>query len=158
MLEMIFAKIGGAFLDRIFGGILDISKAVINKQITEIEAKAKMQSLLIGAAKDIEVTHSNDLVKTYDTFWKAADTDKTNIMKIGWAAALFSQIFVLFWAQWCAPALYAWGYMDKGWHAGGTTDWSYALIGALLGLGPLVLRTGPGAGSIGDRLKAMVGK
>jgi hypothetical protein len=156
MLEAIFAKLGGAFLDRIFGGILDISKAVINKQITEIDAKKQLLSLFISGWKDVEVEHSKDLVETYRTFWTAADSDKTNLMKIMWAAALGSQIWVLFWAQWVAPFLYAYGLMDKGWHAGGTTDWSYALVGALLGLGPMVLRTGPTGGSITDKLKALI--
>lgn len=158
MLEMIFAKLGGAFLDRIFGGILDISKAVINKQVTEIEAKKQLLSLFISGWRDIEVEHSKDLTATYQTFWTAADNDKSNLMKRMWAVALGSQLFVLFWAQWVAPFLYAYGFMDKGWHAGGTVDWAYALVGALLGLGPLVLRTGPGATSLPDKLKALIGK
>lgn len=159
MLEAIFAKLGGAFLDRIFGGILDISKAIINKQITEVEAKKQLLSLFISGWKDVEVAHSNDLRETYKTFWTAADNDKSNLMKRMWAVTLGSQIFVLFWQQWVAPLLYAYGYMGKGWHDGGTGVWSYALVGGLLGMGPLVLRSGPGAAALNaDKLKALIGK
>lgn len=159
MLEVLLAKLGGAFLDRIFGGILDISKAVINKQVTDIEAKKQMLSLFITGAKEIEVTHSNDLRETYKAFWTAADNDKSNLMKRMWAVTLGSQVFVLFWQQWVAPFLYAYGYMDKGWHDGGTGVWSYALVGGLLGMGPLVLRAGPGAGTLNaDKMKSLIGK
>lgn len=158
MLELIFAKLGGAFLDRIFGGILDISKAVINKQVTEIEAKKQMMSLFISGAKEIEVTHSNDLRETYKTFWTAADNDKSNLMKRMWAVALGSQIFVLFWSQFCVPLLFAYGLLPN-WKAGTSAEWAYLLVGALLGMGPLVLRNGPGQGALNpDKLKALISK
>lgn len=159
MLEMIFAKLGGAFLDRIFGGILDISKAVINKQVTEVEAKKQMLSLFISGWKEVEVAHSNDLQETYKTFWTAADNDKTNMMKRMWFVVTASQAFVVFWVQWVAPMLYAYGFMDKGWHDGGTSVWAYALLGGLMGFGPLVLRAGPGASPLSpDKLKSLIGK
>jgi hypothetical protein len=160
MLELIFAKLGGAFLDRIFGGLLDIGKAVVNKQVTEIEAKAKIQGLFITAARDIDVAHSHDLADTYKTFWGAAEKDNTNIMKIMWAAALGSQIWVLFWSQFFVPLMYAYDYMPKGWHAGTSAEWAYLLIAGLLGMGPAILRGGPAAGTAGGligSLKSIIG-
>lgn len=159
MLEAIFAKIGAGFIDRIFGGVLDIAKAVINKQVTDIEAKKQMTMLVTSAIKDIELKHADVLAQTYATFWNAADNDKTGLLKFMWAVTVASQVWVLFWAQWCAPMLYAYGYMDKGWKDGGTSGWAYALVGALLGLGPMVLRTGPAAGGgLLAGLKALIGR
>lgn len=42
--------------------------------------------------------------------------------------------------------------------SGSTADWAYLLVAACLGMAPVVLRSGPGAGGIADKLKAMVGK
>src|SRR5690348_8187596 len=68
MLAAIFNSIGGAFIDKIFGGLLDLGKQVINKQITEIEARTKMLALVMDAIKSIEVSHSEVLGKTYESF------------------------------------------------------------------------------------------
>lgn len=159
MLEAIFAKLGGVVLDRIFGGIVDIAKQVINKQITEIEARKQMGMLFMTAFKEIEVSHAQVLAETYKTFWSAASDDKSNIMKVMWAAALGSQIFVLFWSQWCVPLAFAYGWLPS-WKAGTTAEWSYLLIAGLLGMGPTVLRSGPAAGNAGGivgMLKTLVG-
>jgi len=159
MFAAIIAQLGGAFISKFIDGALEAFKAYENKQISLEELKDRLLGLMVGAARDIEVSHSETLAKTYATFWQAADSDKSNIMKIMWASALGSQIFVLFWAQWCAPLLYAYGYMDKGWRAGTTVEWAYLLIGALLGLGPMVLRNGPAAGSnVTAALKNLLGK
>lgn len=158
-LSAIVSFFAGPLVDKLIAPLTHIFDGYINKQITEAQLREQVQALLIGAFKDIEIEHSADLAKTYATFWGAADTDKTNLMKIMWAAALGSQIFVLFWAQWCAPVLYAYGFMDRGWHAGSTVEWAYLLIGSLLGLGPLVLRSGPSAGGgIVGSLKTLIGK
>lgn len=154
ILETIFAKLGGALLDRIFGGLLDVAKQVVNKQISEVEARKQIHSMFITAARDVDVSYNETARDMFKTFWQAADTDKTNLMKIMWATALGTQIWVLFWAQWVAPLLYAYGYMDKGWRAGSTVEWAYALIVGLLALGPA---RGPGSPSLLDKAKALVG-
>ena len=156
MLELILSKVGGALIDRIFGGIVKIGEAYINKQITEIEAKKQILSLFLGGSKEIEVTHANVLGETYKTFWTAADSDKSNLMKRMWAVALGSQIFVLFWSQFCVPLLFAYGYLPN-WKAGTSAEWAYLLVGSLLGMGPLVLRAGPGASVLSlDKLKELI--
>jgi hypothetical protein len=157
MLSTIFASLGGAIVDKFFGAARDIFHDYATQKISEAECRSRLMTALSDAAKAIEISHSETLAKTFQTFWSAADTDKTNLMKIMWAAALGSQIFVLFWSQWCVPLLFAYGYLPN-WKAGTTAEWSYLLIGGLLGLGPVVLRSGPGAGNITDRLKTMVSK
>lgn len=159
VLELILSKLGGALVDKVFGGVVEISKAYINKQINETDAKKQFLMLFTGAAKEIEVTHSNDLRETYKVFWTVADTDKSNIMKRMWAVALGSQIFVLFWSQWVVPMLYSYGWLgEKGWHAGTSAEWAYLIVVALLGMGPVVLRSGPGGGNYMDKAKEMWGK
>lgn len=159
MLSSIVGMLAGPLVDKLIAPFTHIFDAYMNKQITEAQLREQLQAILIGAFKDIEVAYADVLAKTYQTFWTAASEDKTNIMKIMWAAATGSQIFVLFWSQWVAPFLYAYGWMDKGWHAGTTGEWSYLLLGALLGLGPMVLKSGPAAsGAIVDNLKRLVGK
>jgi hypothetical protein len=157
MLSAIVSAFGGEIIGKLFGTFGDIIKRWQDKQISEVEAKQAMVLAMVAAFKDIEVAHAEALTKTYATFWAAADTDKSNLMKIMWAAALGSQIFVLFWSQFCVPLLFAYGFLPN-WKAGTTAEWSYLLIGALLGLGPMVLRSGPSAGTITERLKAMIGK
>lgn len=152
ILSAIFASVGGAFVDKIFGGILEIGKGIINKQITEIEAKAKIKELFFSAAKDVEVSHAQALSECYKAFWGAAEKDQTGIMKFMWAVALASQIWVLFWSQFVVPLMYTYGYMPNGWHAGTSAEWAYLLIAGLLGMAPAILRNGPGAGAGGGLL------
>lgn len=152
MFEAIIAKVGGAFIDRIFGGLMEIGKAWINKEITDAQAREKILSLMVNGSRDVEVAHSHDLADTYRTFWGAADNDKSNLMKRMWAFALGSQIFVLFWSQWVVPLLFAFG-MLPNWKAGTSAEWAYLLVGGLLGMGPMVLRSGPASGDYIDKLK-----
>lgn len=160
ILSAIFGFIGGPLIDKLVGPLTDLFKAYLNKQITEAQLREKIQELLLSSVKEIEITHANVLAETYKTFWTAADTDKTNLMKIMWAAALGSQIFVLFWSQWVVPMLFAYGYLgDKGWHAGTTAEWAYLVVLGLLGMGPSVLRAGPAAGTgIVGMLKSLIGR
>lgn len=158
MLSAIFSSIGGAFISHFFDAAKDIFHDYQQGKITAEECKTRLLSAALDSFRAVEVSHAETLAKTYQTFWTAADSDKTNLMKIMWAATLASQVWVLFWAQFVAPLLYAYGFMDKGWHAGGTVEWAYALVGGLLGFGPMVLRTGPASGGIMDQIKALVKK
>jgi hypothetical protein len=87
------------------------------------------------------------------------DAMKTSkVIQYGWATALYSQLFVLFWSQWVVPMMFAYGLLGIGWRAGTSAEWAYLIVIGLLGMAPVVLRSGPGAGNITDRLKAMVSK
>lgn len=159
ILEMIVGQLGGTIVEKMFGSLVKIADSYNKREISETDAKKQMVVTLIGASKEVEVEHSRDLTATYKTFWDAANNDKTNLMKAMWAAALGSQIFVLFWSQWCVPMLFAYGYLgSNGWHAGTSAEWAYLIVIALLGMGPVVLRSGPGSGDYVDKLKSVVGK
>jgi hypothetical protein len=156
MLATIFSTIGMPLINGILDKALDAFRAYENKQISVEQLKDQLYGLMLGAIKDIEVSHSETLAKTYASFMDAMKTSV--LLQRVWAVVVLSQTFVLFWAQWCAPILYAYGFMDRGWHAGGTVEWAYLLVGALLGMGPMVLRSGPGAGNIAERLRGLLGK
>lgn len=156
MLSAIFASLGGAFIDKLFGGIMDIAKQVINKQITEIEAKAKVQSLLIDAAKSVEVSHSEVLAKTYESFQQTLRGSA--LLQAAWVALFFTQMITLVWHQLGIPALcYSIGNNNCYPSSGETVKWSYLLLMFMLGAGPIVLRSGPGSdgGGIIARLTSL---
>lgn len=155
MLGSIVGAIAGPLVDKIIGPFLDLGKAYMNKQISMEELRAKMVTELVSSAADVEKTHSQELTKTYSAFIDAAT--KSPLLRTMWAIALGTQIWVLFWSQFIVPLLYAYGYMDKGWHAGTSGDWAYLLVGALLGLGPMVLRSGPTAMDT-NKWKSLIGK
>ncbi len=53
--------------------------------------------------------------------------------------------------------LFAYGLLGAhGWHAGTSAEWAYLIVVALLGMGPVVLRSGPGPGS-GDYIDKLKG-
>lgn len=155
MFANIIASVAGSMVDKIIGPFLELGKAYMNKQISMEELRAKMVEAMVSSAADVEKTHSQELTKTYSAFIDAST--KSFLLRFMWAVALGSQIFVLFWSQWVVPMLYAYGYMNKGWHAGTTGEWSYLLVGALLGLGPMVLRSGPTAVDA-SKWKSLIGK
>lgn len=156
MFSAIISSLGGVFIEKIIGGALEAFKAYENKQISMEELRTKLLGIMVGAARDIEVAHADALAKTYASFMDAMKTSK--VMQYGWATALYSQIFVLVWSQWAVPLLFAYGLLGIGWRAGTSAEWAYLLIAGLLGMGPVVLRSGPGAGNITDRLKSMISK
>jgi len=156
MFSAIISSLGGVFLDKFFSSALDAFKAYENKQISMEELRTKLLGLMLSAAKDIEVAHADALAKTYASFMDAMKTSK--VIQYGWATALYSQIFVLFWSQWVVPMLFAYGLLGVGWRAGTSAEWAYLIVVGLLGMGPVVLRSGPGAGDIAGKLKAAIGK
>jgi hypothetical protein len=130
-------------LDRIIGPFTDCYKAYLNKQITEIELREKLSEILITSMAETEKSHADTLAQTYQTFM--ASLDKSTILKTVWAATAISQLLVLLWHQVGIPAIVAVGLISHYPSSGSTVEWAYALLGACLGLGPLVLRTGPGS-------------
>lgn len=155
MFEGIIASIGGAFVDKLFGGVLDIAKQVINKQITEIEAKAKVQALVIDAAKSVEISHSEVLAKTYESFQQSMRGSA--LLQAAWVALFVTQTIALVWHQLGIPALcYSLGTTNCYPSSGETIKWAYLLLMFMLGAGPIVLRSGPGAdGGIMSKIGAL---
>jgi hypothetical protein len=160
MLSGIIASLGGAFIDKFFGNALKAFEAYQNQKISMEELKVRLQTAMVSAAKEVEVSHSETLAKTYASFMGAVVQSK--LMQVVWAAVTLSQLVVLVWHQLGIPMFvmimrnYVPGFNYPG--SGNTVEWAYLLLGACVGMGPMVLRNGPGAGNLTDRLKGLVGK
>jgi hypothetical protein len=154
MLAAIFSTIGMPLINAFLEKGLDAFKAYENKQISIEQLKDQLYAAMTSAIKDIEVAHAEALAKTYASFMDAMK--QSVLMQRVWASVVISQLGVLLWAQLGVPLLFAFG-MLPNWKAGTTAEWAYLLVGACLGMGPMVLRSGPGAGDLTGRLKAMVG-
>jgi len=156
ILSTIMSLIIGPLLDKLIGPLTDCYKAYINKQITEAQLREQIQALMVNAYSQIEVEHSETLGKTYASFMQAATQSK--LLQAVWAFVTISQATMLLWFQIGIPAIVAVGLVDRWPSSGDTAQWAYALVGACVGMGPLVLRTGPGTGSIAVMLKSLIGK
>lgn len=160
MFASLIAALGGKFIDGFLTEATGLFKAYINKEITEAELREKLLSCMLQSAKSVEVAHAEALAKTYSAFMDTMG--KSNLMRRAWAWTLGSQVFALFWYQWVVPfsTFIAHDYFGATrWFfpsPGSTIEWAYLLIGGLCGMGPIVLRSGPGAGQIVERLKAAV--
>lgn len=154
MFGSIIASVAGSLVDKIIGPFLDLGKAYFNKQISIEELRARMVTALVASAADVEKTHAQELSKTFESF--QVTLRQSRLVQIAWAATLFSQLAVLLWHQLGIPAfVYLTG---KGYPSSGSTvEWSYALIGFLLGAGALIFRSGPGAFDA-SKWKALIGK
>lgn len=155
MLSAIFTTIGMPLINGILDKALSAFTAYENKQITVEQLKEQLYAAMLDTIKAVEVAHADALAKTYASFMDAMK--QSVLMQRVWAAVVLSQLFVLVWSQFAVPLLFAFQYLPS-WKAGTTGEWAYLLIGACLGMGPIVLRSGPGAGDLTGRLKAMVGK
>jgi hypothetical protein len=154
MLSAILSSVGGAFIDKFFGNALKAFEMYNNKQISMEELRTMLLKHLLDAAKEIEVSHSETLAKTYASFMDALKT--TPLLQRMWAWTVGTQLFILFWSQFFVPLMFAYGLLPN-WKAGTTGEWAYLVVVACLGMGPVVLRNGPGAMSM-DKLKSLVGK
>jgi len=160
MLTAIFSQFGMSIVNGVLDKFLDAFKAYENKQISIEELRTRLYEAMLGPVKEIEVSHADALAKTYQAFMGALA--QSPLMQRVWATAVLSQLFVLVYHQFGIPLIVLivraayeprWQYPSSG----TTVEWAYLLLGALMGMGPMVLRAGPGTGSLADRLKAMVG-
>lgn len=156
MLAAIFSQVGMSMINAILGQALEAFKAYENKQISVEQLKDQLYGIMISAAKDVEIAHADALTKTYASFMGAIVQSK--LMQYVWGFVTISQATMLLWFQFGIPFIVAMGWVTHWPSSGDTAAWAYALVGACLGMGPLVLRTGPGAGSVASSLKAMIGK
>ncbi len=155
MLASIFATIGMPLINGILDKALAAFTAYENKQISVEQLKDQLYAAMLDTIKAVEVAHADALAKTYASFM---DVMKTSVlMQRTWAAVVLSQLFVLVWSQFAVPLLFAFG-MLPSWKAGTSAEWAYLLVGACLGMGPMVLRSGPGAGNLAERLRGLLGK
>jgi hypothetical protein len=155
MLTAIFSSVGGSIVNAFLGKAMEAFTAYNNKQISMEELRSRVSIAMLDAFKEVEKSHAEALAKTYASFMDALKVSP--LLQRMWAWTVGTQLFILFWSQFFVPLLFAYGILPN-WKAGTTGEWAYLLLGACLGMGPLVLRNGPGAGSITDKLKAMVSK
>ncbi len=156
MLTAIFSQVGMGIINGFLGKALDAFKAYENKTISIEELRTRLHIAMLESVKAIEVSHAQALAQTYAAFMGAVQQNP--FMQKVWGFAVITQLFVLLWHQVGIPAIVALGLIQRYPSSGTTVEWAYMLVGALMGLGPLVLRSGPGAGAITDRIKTMVGK
>ncbi|MGJ5036610.1 hypothetical protein ACQR13_21090 [Bradyrhizobium sp. HKCCYLRH3059] len=151
MLSSIIGAIGLPFINKFFDTAASIFVSYNNKQVSKEEAVDKLLAAMQQAARDIEVSHADALTKVLLSFYDLMRTSK--ILQAGWLITLLSQVFVLSWAQWAMPFL-IWTYGGVYPSNGELVQWAYLLIAFQLGGGPIILRTGPGKGSIVADLRA----
>lgn len=146
----LFAILGSSiikqFAEGLVGKITGAFEAYFQKQITEAQLKAQVTEAALQTFKEVEVSANETLAKTYASFMGAAANN--SLIRSVWAAVVLSQLAVLLWHQVGIPAYVH--FSGHSWPSSGTTvEWAYLLVAALCGLGPLVLRSGPGAASVG---------
>ncbi len=156
MLSAILTSVGGAFISKFFDAAKDIFHDYQQGKITAEECKTRLLTSLLETAKAVEVSHSETLAKTYDSFTKAMVQSK--LMQCVWASVCWSQLLVLVWYQAGVPLLcYAVGNKTCFPSAGSTIEWAYLLLAACLGMGPVILRNGPGKLDINE-FKRLIGR
>lgn len=155
MFSAILSALGGQFISAFFNAAQADIQAYFNKQISLEELHTRLVSHALDTARDIEVSHADTLAKTYASFMDAVKTSR--IMQQTWAMVVLSQTFVLLWYQWFVPVMVTAHLVDRFASAGMTVEWAYLLLGGLMGMGPMVLRAGPGKGDLVERVKAAVG-
>lgn len=161
------ALITPAIVKTIAGSLFDNAASIfqkyLTKSITREEAMAQLKAAITNAIAEIEQSHADALAKTFDSFMQAVS--KSRFMQIIWGAVALSQLFIILWHQWGIPYLtmLCWkGTVSFGNatceypSSGDTAYWAYLLLAGCIGLGPVVLRAGPGAGNLVGKLKALI--
>lgn len=160
MLSTILGSVGLQFINGFFDTALKAFTAYENKQITKEQCMAQVNEAMLSAAKDVEVAAYNALASTYGSFMNALA--KSVLMQKAWVATVFSQLFVLTWHQFFIPIIvilvhWYWGDMSWKYPSSGTTvEWAYLLLAGLMGMAPVVMQAGPGAGNVLERMRAMI--
>ena len=155
MLSAIFSAVGVNLVDSILGKVTGAFESYFKKQISIEELKTRVRQAMLEAFVEVEKSHAEALAKTYDAFMQAMQ--KSRLIQVTWAAVVLSQLVVLIWHQAGIPALCF--FLDnKACYpsSGATVEWAYLLLAGCLGMAPVVLRSGPGAGSIADKIRGLV--
>jgi|SRR5882672_1545676 len=166
MFTALISQFGMAFITGFLSSAVDAFKAYENKQISVEQLRDQLYGLMVQAAKDVEVAQAEALAKTYASFMQAMVQSK--IMQRVWAFVTISQSLMILWFQIGIPIVVVvvhnyTGATDFRWPSSGDTAmWAYLLVATCLGMGPVVLRSGPGAGNVAGGItgafKSMIGK
>lgn len=160
MLEAIAAALGGKLFEAFFGNIRGVLKDYQDRKISEAEFEQKTKAAFLSSFTQVEVAQADLTARTFESFQGTLRTSQ--MMQTAWCWMVYTQLFVLFWHQWCVPFLV---FAVRQWvpnfqypSSGSTVDWAYLLLAFLFGAGAVVLRAGPASGGIIDNLKRLVGK
>lgn len=156
MLSAIFSSVGMSIINSMFSNALEAFKAYENKVISVEQLKDQLYAIMANAIRDVEVAQAETLAKTYASFMQALVQSK--ILQRTWAFVTISQACMLLWFQLGIPFIVAIGIVQRWPSSGDTAAWSYALVGACLGMGPMVLKGGASGTSIADKLKSLISK
>lgn len=143
MIAAILGAVGQALAGRLIDAGADLFRQYQQGHISREQLQARLHEAMLAAAVEIERSHADTLARTYAAFMHAATGNR--LMAAVWAAVTLSQLGVLLWHQLGIPAVMALGWVSRYPSSGSTVEWAYLLVGACVGLGPLVLRAGPGA-------------
>ena len=154
MLSAIASALGGQIVDSLLGKITGVFDSYFKKEISVEELRTRVRQALLDTFAEVEKAHADALAKTYASFMQTLA--QSRLMQVVWSAVVISQLFVLTWYQFVVPALVTWGWVNRYASAGTTVEWAYLVIVACLGMGPVVLRSGPGAGTLADKLRGLV--
>lgn len=126
MIAEIIAKIlTGGLLDK----LLEAYKLRQEGKISEAEFRSRVQ---VSA----EETAAETTKAIHDSLGKSV------ILQRAWAATLFLQVSVLVFYQLIAPAFQI--VTGEAWpNPGVSLEWAYLLVAAMIGAGPLVMKTRP---------------
>jgi len=153
MLSLLTGPILQAITGNLFDKVADTFQAYFNKQISREEAQAKVSLALASAFAEVEKSHADSIARTFASFMDAAKTSL--LLRIGWFLVVTTQLSVLIWHQVGIPAYVH--IVGGSYPSSGTTvEWAYLLLAACLGMGAVLLRSGPGVGNLADRLKSLV--
>jgi hypothetical protein len=108
----------------------DAYKQYVQGQISKDQLLAHWREIMLNTIGDVEKTHSEALAKTFASFMGALA--QSRFMQAVWAIVVLVELGVL--------ASQQIGLIETR----PSIEWAYVLIGGLCGLGPLVLRHGPG--------------
>lgn len=147
ILGAIVEKLGGTIIDSLFGKIAGVLEAYMKKEISLEELKTQAKKALLETAKETDVAFAASIAETQKAFFSAME--KSEVMQRAWAWVVYTQLFVLTYHQIGIPliVLLVRQFYDPRWNypgSGATVEWAYLLLGAVLGAGAVLLRSGPG--------------
>jgi hypothetical protein len=142
-------------LPHLIPDVTKLAEQYLNKQITREELEAGVKKAVLDAFTKISVADAEAIAKTYASAMETIGHNK--LMARVWATVVLVELFVLVWHQFGISALL---YLTHGkagdWpSSGATVEWAYLLLAFCLGAGPIVLRAGPGAGGLADKIKSL---
>jgi hypothetical protein len=133
VIGVIVKLLTGGLLDKVLG----LYDSFLNKQITEIEFRAKIEVARIEAEKAAEAEFSKMAAAIAES--TQSTVRASLVIQRAYAAVMFLQLAVLSWYQIGAPAFQV--ITGTPWpHPGIVIEWSYALLAVTLGAGPFVLK------------------